>query len=425
MVMPRDIRAALAAMTPLDRGRVHAGTTPCKVCGGRTLGFDLVDANKCCSATNGFEFGLSGVGVLYLRCEVCDFVFTADFDDWTEADFATHIYNHDYDTVDPDYRQARAARLVTRFIRLLDGHRQMRVLDYGSGAGVFVGGMRAAGFANVAGYDPFSNPARPAGMFDVITCVEVLEHSPDPVRTLRDIAALLAPAGVVQLQTGIQPPHIQSLRGRWWYIAPRNGHISIFSQHAMMRAARRAGLHLRLGTTGELLLHHAGASPDPALLRALGNGAAHDYAFVTLTAPGQDAPPQDTPSQHAPAPDAPRCVTADAWQGIERFRDGSAFRWTRADTIAWELAAAAPVRLDIVLDVRMAVTSDFVDGVRLAVNGGQVPLGHQAGRLAASTVVHGGTGPVRLTLRTPAPVSPAALGRNTDTRTLGLAVPVG
>ena len=71
---------------------------------------------------------------------------------------------------------------------LLRGLEHLRLLDYGAGNGLFAQCMTEHGFVHVDGFDPFSQPSRPVGKFDVIICNEVLEHSPDPIGTMRDMA---------------------------------------------------------------------------------------------------------------------------------------------------------------------------------------------------------------------------------------------
>jgi 2-polyprenyl-6-hydroxyphenyl methylase/3-demethylubiquinone-9 3-methyltransferase len=69
-----------------------------------------------------------------------------------------------------------------------------------------------------------------------------MEHTSDPVSTLRDVASFLDQSGVLIFTTGIQPYDIGHVRAGWWYIAPRNGHLSIFSEPSLAEAGRRASL---------------------------------------------------------------------------------------------------------------------------------------------------------------------------------------
>lgn len=106
------------------------------------------------------------------------------------------------------------------YIRSVVDLADKRVLDVGSGGGLLAEGMAAAG-AEVVGLEPGEatvNAARAhlahsgleveyrqgtvedmpegeAGSFDVITCLEVLEHVPDPAAIIARCAELLRPGG--------------------------------------------------------------------------------------------------------------------------------------------------------------------------------------------------------------------------------------
>ena len=106
-------------------------------------------------------------------------------------------------------------------------------------------GLRARGFAHVSVYDPFvpEFSARPQGLFDLVCCFEVVEHSPTPVRTFGQIASCLDPNGLILFSTLIQPADINQIGLDWWYIAPRNGHVSIFTRAAIAAVATPMGLN--------------------------------------------------------------------------------------------------------------------------------------------------------------------------------------
>ena len=101
-----------------------------------------------------------------------------------------------------------------------------RVLDIGCGGGILAEAMAQKG-ASVMGIDLADKPlkvaalhklesgvpvdyecigaedlaARKSGTFDVITCMEMLEHVPDPASTVRACAALVRPGGQVFFST--------------------------------------------------------------------------------------------------------------------------------------------------------------------------------------------------------------------------------
>jgi 2-polyprenyl-6-hydroxyphenyl methylase/3-demethylubiquinone-9 3-methyltransferase len=104
--------------------------------------------------------------------------------------------------------------------------------------------LREAGFRNVEVYDPFvpQHAKKPEGKFDIITMFEVLEHSPTPKETMADLSSMLADEGVVMMSTMLQPKNMDSIGVNWWYLAPRNGHVSMHSRRSLTRLAAPFGM---------------------------------------------------------------------------------------------------------------------------------------------------------------------------------------
>jgi 2-polyprenyl-6-hydroxyphenyl methylase/3-demethylubiquinone-9 3-methyltransferase len=219
---------------------------PCKACGKPAPLFGVTDFNRSCEIVRGLRLPLSGVAVYYRRCGGCGLVFTDAFDDWSTADFTAHVYNAAYPQVDPDSLETRPAANVDLFAaRFAPFAAELAILDYGGGNGRFAEGMRAAGFDCVT-YDPLQPEfaTRPGGRFRLVTCFETMEHLPDPAAGAADIAALLAEDGAVVCSTLVQPPDFEQIGMGWWYIGPRNGHITLFSRLALATVFHRAGLHM-------------------------------------------------------------------------------------------------------------------------------------------------------------------------------------
>jgi len=215
----------------------------CKVCRGASGLLGVVDFHKSCEEAKGKLLGLSGCPVYYRRCGRCGFVFTDAFDDWGVEDFRRSIYNEDYALVDPDYAEVRPAgnaRLVTETFAA--SREALRVLDYGGGTGVLAGRLRDEGFMGET-YDPFSEfREMPEGRFDLITCFEVMEHVSDPRATTETMARLLKQEGAILFSTLVQPVEFAAEGLRWWYAAPRNGHISLYSTAALAHLFGRLGM---------------------------------------------------------------------------------------------------------------------------------------------------------------------------------------
>lgn len=223
------------------------GPYPCKICGQPALPFGQVDFNRSCVEPRAETLPPLGIPVPFRRCTGCGFLFTECFDDWSEADFKRSIYNDDYIRLDPDYADRRPREHASMVIRHLQKDRAMlSVLDYGGGTGVLSQYLRSAGFARAETYEPF-NPLfaqRPDRRFDVVTCFETIEHLTDPLAGIDDMVGMLSERGVVMVSTVLQPDTLGELGMSWWYIGPRNGHVSLFSRAALAAAWRRHGFEV-------------------------------------------------------------------------------------------------------------------------------------------------------------------------------------
>ena len=218
---------------------ISATIAPCKICDAPAPLYGVVDFNRCCQIPGAVKLPVTGVPVYYRCCDACGFLFTDAFDDWSAADFKAHIYNDGYLAVDPGYIDARPRHNANFIQSLFDAHKKsVRVLDYGGGNDVLCTELRKAEFAAAVTYDPFvpefAQP--PDGKFDLITCFETLEHMPDPVVGAGAIAERLADPGLVLFSTLLQPQDFDQLGMNWWYVGPRNGHVSLFSREALNKA---------------------------------------------------------------------------------------------------------------------------------------------------------------------------------------------
>jgi tetratricopeptide (TPR) repeat protein len=238
--VPGDWRVVMDDVAEALRVRLaERSNVACKICRGATAYIGAVDFNKSCAEQTGTFLQPSGIAVPYRRCSVCEFVFTTFCDAWTPDQFAQRIYNSDYATVDPDYGDARPRGNANVIARTFDAWKAtLAVLDYGSGSGVLAAHLAEGGFEATASYDPYSNPDASvlARRYDIVTCFEVLEHHPDPVAAIREIAGVLNPDGIVVLSTLVQGADFEREGLQWWYVGPRNGHVSIFSRTALATA---------------------------------------------------------------------------------------------------------------------------------------------------------------------------------------------
>lgn len=392
--MTPEVGRRLAAIPRLDPKNAELCQMTCKICNHAATFFDVVDFNKCASL---YSFGPSGVPVQYYRCDYCRFIFSPFFDDWEAEDFSRFIYNEDYVKVDPEYSSIRPIRLADVMAARLTRYKSARILDYGAGGGAFAERMNAAGFPHVESYDPFSLPKRPSGKFDLITCFEVLEHTPDPAAALADMRSFLNDeGGCIILGELLQPPDIERIRASWWYIAPRNGHVSAFADRTLAVLARRFGL----------IFHRGG----PHAFR-LGLGPFADAANIFGT-------PLLSTELGAPT----NVGAVQGWHGVEQ-NPRARFRWTAVDTVAWQIEL--PPGQDWTVQVRIPFTSeirpDFARESLLKIGHSQVTSSVQGRCIIGEAVAQNG-GLLDVTLKTPALKSPAALRGSRDQRELGLAI---
>jgi SAM-dependent methyltransferase len=220
---------------------------PCKICGGAAPLFGVVDFHKSCEEQRGFKLPLSGYPIYYRRCSVCEFVFTDYFDDWSHEEFLSNIYNAGYKDVDPDFETARPLSNADFLIRLFGNQsKSLSILDFGGGNGQFAARLHNAGFSVADTYDPFMPPydRRPMRRYDIVTCFETMEHSPDPVGTANEILAFLEDGGLIILSTLLQPSEFDKIGLAWWYAGPRNGHVSLQSQKSFKHLWVSKGLTL-------------------------------------------------------------------------------------------------------------------------------------------------------------------------------------
>ena len=212
----------------------------------------------------------------YYHCLECSFLFVEPVTD-------PSIYDDDYYDgrgIDPavnyreeyeNYATTPRASEFEDFARLAADHfsraggtggdrSKKSWLDFGCGAGGLLKFLRARGGYRVTGHDIGSYADRlkhddgfeildwdelqalPTASFDVITCIEVLEHVPEPRPLIELMARLLRPGGLLILTTG----NLDCAVARWQglnfpYVVPEI-HVSLFNPHLLQKLYTEAGL---------------------------------------------------------------------------------------------------------------------------------------------------------------------------------------
>jgi hypothetical protein len=217
----------------------------CKICDGHTSILGLCDYNKNCE-NNTVQMPNTGKSIYYHQCNSCQFIFTVDFDEWTKDDFIKNIYNDDYLIVDPKYDTIRPTELVKWILPYLNEDKSITLLDYGAGNSVFGTELSKLGW-DCKSWDPLwkTDPTFDKDTkFDVVTSFEVLEHTPTPYETAKEMLDFLDPeSGQLIVQT-LTNDIIKDEGIDYWYIAPRNGHVCMHSYKSLDVMFDRLGMEV-------------------------------------------------------------------------------------------------------------------------------------------------------------------------------------
>lgn len=134
--------------------------------------------------------------------------------------------------------------------------RGARILDVGCGSGTLLARLRAVGFTDLTGVDPFAgatldlpglriiqgHAADMDGTFDLVMFNHSFEHVPDPRDALATARALLAPGGRLLIRTPVADCWALRHYGSCWVQLDAPRHLCVSSRAGLVAAAAGAGL---------------------------------------------------------------------------------------------------------------------------------------------------------------------------------------
>lgn len=188
------------------------------------------------------------------QCQACGFKQVKD------VDSVLRFYESLEDSAYDQNREQRGLQ-ARKIIEAVRKHKKGgRLLDVGAASGILLEQAAKLGFDG-EGVEPSRSLAKRAmasglkvhlgifphpqivGPYDVITLVDVIEHVPNPIPLLRDIANHLKPDGVGVVTTPDVESFIARMLGpRWWHF--RVAHIGYFSRATLEKALVAAGLEV-------------------------------------------------------------------------------------------------------------------------------------------------------------------------------------
>jgi len=212
----------------------------------------------------------------------------------------------------------RLARVITQFARFLPYQPARfarlpsyvaggRVLDVGCGNGNHLYSLRELGW-QVVGVEPDAEAARYARMelgldvrpttleeaglatesVDVALMLHVLEHVPDPLRTLHEVHRILKPGGYLMVETPDVAGWPARLFRSWWFHLDAPRHLYLFTSHTLSALLHAAGFRrielahvvVTSGVTGSLQYLWNARTGDPR-----GNRIRHSRVLAGLCRP--------------------------------------------------------------------------------------------------------------------------------------------
>lgn len=219
-------------------------------------------------------------GYTYYSCNSCGMLYLSCQKDNSKSVYKQPVcrqarYDEDYfkDTLKGnmsgymDYeKQSRPLRmnfriLLSRIKQFLPSDKPLSLLDVGCAYGFLLDEAKKLGMS-VHGVDLSesaiqwmeknlgikgtvgSSSDAPDGPFDIITAIEVIEHTHNPRSFLDDIYKRIKNGGILVIHTGASDTLTARLLGKWWWYLNPPDHCSIFSRLSLKKLVTDSGFDI-------------------------------------------------------------------------------------------------------------------------------------------------------------------------------------
>ncbi len=164
------------------------------------------------------KFGFKIYGMDYFRCPQCDLIFKGGSGEKARTDLIGHFATRYFRNSAHDQLSGSRDSLYRHIIEDIEGKTDRGwLLDVGCGCGLFLKEACDKGW-QISGIDPSHESVAhaegilgipvfqgtlidyPGGVFDVITLINVLDHSPEPWRDVEKARTMLGPGGLLYLR---------------------------------------------------------------------------------------------------------------------------------------------------------------------------------------------------------------------------------